>query len=260
MLHQQMRLTFGLLALACLAQRSLGQVDVNVPMQFTGIDEQRTLIGLAAPVQSDAMITVEGAVRSEWAWAAAVEQADTLVLSFSPSLASVRDGLLLRFLAPTAIRGPMWLRVPGTTPLALVRIDELPITEGQIVAGQVCEVLHVNGLFHLLNTADRGCPSGYLQVNANYCIESYSSNPLNFYDSIDQCALKGGKLCTWDEYQAACQLLDGQFENMFASWEWIDDTSNHLHTANQAGRTSCEGNRSLIVTVTARVRCCHHLR
>lgn len=250
----------GVLLCTGLVHLGHGQVRVDVPIQFNGPDDQRTVQGLGAPAQADAMITVEGAVRSEWAWATALAQGDTLDLSFSPAPAALRDGLLLRFLAPQELHGPWWLRAAGYAPLPLVRTDGLPIADGQIIAGQVCEVLHAGGRYHLLNATETGCPSGYLQVNANYCIESYSSDLAIFYDAIDQCALKGGKLCTWDEYQAACFLLDGQFDNMFVEWEWIDDTANHLHTANQAGRTSCEGVRNRVVNVEARVRCCHHLR
>lgn len=260
MLHEPMRTSGAWLVGVCFVHLCHGQVHVDVPVQFTGADAQRTVQGLGAPAQSDAMITVEGSARAEWGWATASLEVNTLVLDFPIAPAMARDGLLLRFLSPGELQGALWLQLPDQAPLELVRTDGVPISDGQIVAGQVCEVLHANGRFYLLNASESGCPSGYLQVNDNYCIESTSSAGVPFYVAVDQCASKGGKLCTWDEYQAACYLMDGQFSNMSADWEWIDDMSNHLHTANQAGRTSCESIRSRIVTYTSRVRCCHHLR
>ncbi len=55
----------------------------------------------------------------------------------------------------------------------------------------------------------------------------------------------------------------GEFIPVLATeWEWIDDTSNHTHTANQVGRFSCQSQRSanVIVTMTGNTRCCYRTR
>ncbi|MBK8497408.1 MAG: hypothetical protein IPL52_00995 [Flavobacteriales bacterium] len=236
------------------------QVSVDVPLHFTGADSDRTVEGLGAPAQHDALITVEGSVRAEWMWATASLAADTLTLQLAAASDTLRDGTLLRFAAPSIIAGSTWIRVDTLAPKELVRTDGMPPADGDLASGQVCEVLFAGGRFHLLSAAVRGCPPGYLQVNANYCIEAASSATMGWYQASDHCEAKGGKLCTWNEYQAGCYFLAGQFTNIFTEWEWIDDTSNHTHGANQVARTTCQGHRTRIVTVPGRVRCCHHLR
>ena len=247
-----------LMALSIASLRA--QVTVDVPIHFSGPDSERTVDGLGAPLHHEALITVEGSVRAEWAWATASLVADTLDLVLTPAPDTLRDGMLLRFAAPSIIAGSTWIRVDTLAPKELVRTDGMPPADGDLSSGQVCEILFAGGRFHLLSAAAKGCPQGYLQVNANYCMEAASAAPMGWFAASDHCEARGGKLCTWTEYQAGCYFLAGQFTNIFTEWEWIDDTSNHTHGANQVARTTCQGHRTRIVTVPGRVRCCHHLR
>ncbi|MBP7409156.1 MAG: hypothetical protein KA941_10400 [Flavobacteriales bacterium] len=244
----------------CAWTASVAQVEVNTSVEFTGSPENRAINGLASPSDASSAITVEGSLRSEWAWANATLQGTTLALTVDPPIAAYRDGLLVRFVAPATTQGPVSVSLNGLPALALVRPDGEAPSDGQVIIGRVCEVMHANGKFHLLNAPETGCPPGYLQVNTNYCIEANSSPAVEWYTASDQCAVRGGKLCTWDEYYGACALLQGQFTNIFVDWEWLDDTSNHSHGANQVGRTICTTIRTRIVTVPARVRCCYHPR
>lgn len=249
--------TLGLLQAWCLAS---AQVSVNTPISFTGSEENRAIDSLGVPATAHSLITVEGSVRSEWAWANATVQGTNLVLDLIPAMENYRDGSLIRFLVPAITQVPTSISVGSLPPLDLVRPDGEVPANAQLISGRVCEVMQVDGRFHLLNSPEIGCPPGFLRVNENYCIESSSSSPVDFYTAADVCAARGGSLCTWSEHAAACTLLQGQFTNMFVDWEWVDDTSNHAHTAVQVGRTSCSSQRAIITSLLARKRCCFHLR
>ncbi len=254
-----MRTTTSCLLLCCgLALRA--QVSVDTPVALTGPPSERAIDGIAAPVSGDAVITVEGSVRSEWSWGTATVQGNAIALTTQPAFTAYRNGSLVRFVTPSTMNGAITLAVDGLPAADLVRPDGLPITVGQMVQGRVCEVMYAEGRFVLLNAREVGCPQGFLFVNANYCIEATSSPAVDWTVATDNCNNKGGQLCTWGEHHAACTLLQGQFTNMFVDYEWVDDTSNHSHTANQVARVNCLQQRSGTLDVPARVRCCYHPR
>ncbi|HRH38605.1 MAG TPA: hypothetical protein PK760_09680, partial [Flavobacteriales bacterium] len=152
------------------------------------------------------------------------------------------------------------LAVDGLPPADLLRPDGAPIAVGQVQQGEVCEVMYAAGHFILISSPDVGCPTGFVRINDHYCMEATSSAATTFYEAVDICALKGAKLCTWDEYQAGCYWHEPEFVNLHIDWEWINDTSNHTHGADQVARTTCRGIRTRLVTIPARTRCCYHLR
>ncbi|HMC96641.1 MAG TPA: hypothetical protein VKG92_03250, partial [Flavobacteriales bacterium] len=126
----------------------------------------------------------------------------------------------------------------------------------------VCEVMQVQGRFVLLNASEFGCPPGSVAANDHLCIGIGTVSNLLYYEAVDLCANRGGNLCTWDEYYTACVVAQSQLTSLFNNWEWLDDTSNHTHTANQAGRLTCKSQRSesLLDERKGEARCCFHLR
>jgi hypothetical protein len=262
MLHQPMKhLLIACLAAIC-AGPTLAQVELDVPLRLTGPEEQRRIDGLSTPTQSNAAVTVEADVRDGWRWCTAQRIADTLELSTTPSVAPVRDGLLLRFAVPQDMSGRLWARIQGGAAMPLLRTDGVNPTWGQLTTGRIAEVLVAAGRYTLLNLPEPECPPGSLSVNGSYCIDQASVADQLIYQAMDRCARRGGKLCTLDEYHAACTLLGPQLTGMYNEWEWIDDTSNHSHTADQAGRFTCTSHRSQSVLLVrlAETRCCYHKR
>ncbi len=237
------------------------QVNVGTNVLLTGAEADRRVDSLAAPATNDAAITVEGSVRSDWAWANALALDSTITLTLAPAVTSYRNGLLVRFLSPRSLAGNLYISVDGLDTLPMVRPDGMPPALGQLDSNRVAEVMQAAGRFILMNAPESGCPPGFLQVNANYCIEAlhYPTNQ-GWLWAVDRCASRGGKLCSWGEFHNACVVVGLQMPDLFTNWEWIDDTSNHTHGANQVARTTCEGHRTTLITETCKVRCCYHLR
>lgn len=246
------------------AMPAISQVRTDAPVRFTGEQQLGAIVGLAAPMQGDAAITVNGALQTgSFSWCEQVVMSgDTVQVSAVPALGAYANGLLLRFAAPTAITGTKFIKAPGLAALPLVRTDGLPLTPGQLPAGYVIEAIHANGRFHVLNTMGSGCPPGFTQAHQNLCIETALTSGLLFRQGVDRCARLGGKLCAWDEFLAACTLLEGVLQNQFTDWEWIDDSSNHGHGADQVGRFTCLSQRHYgqLPTFPAGTRCCYRPR
>lgn len=238
-----------------------GQVSLSGPIQFTGPDSTRTIVGLSWPAQADAAVTVDAAlVSGGFSWTNAQLAGDTIELSPDPEVITVRDGLLLRFPAPAERDGHLFVRPgPGHAALPLLRPDGLLPVRGQLITGRIIEVMKADARFILLNATERGCPAGSIAAHERLCMDVAAIPGSLFHDAVRTCAERGGKLCAWDEYIAACTLLQGQLSGMFLDWEWIDESSNHTHGADQAGRFTCasQRNQGLLDERLGSIRCCY---
>ncbi len=263
MLHLAMNrigLPMVALGIACAAA---GQVRTTTNISFAAPTEERRIEGLAEPTQAGAAITVDGSLRTgSYTWCTAVLIGDTIVLSPNPAVLNLADGTVLRFIAPAALQGPLGVKVPGQAGRSLLRTDGLRLVPGQVPQGYVVEGVQAGGQLFVINTMGAGCPPGFSAAHENLCMETASVPGLLFRQGVERCASLGGKLCNWDEYIAGCNLLTGQLTGQFVDWEWIDDSSNHGHGADQAGRFTCASQRhfGLIAITPARTRCCYHPR
>ncbi|HQV53107.1 MAG: hypothetical protein IPI00_01935 [Flavobacteriales bacterium] len=240
----------------------VAQVGIDVPLQFTGPTGQRGIDGIASPTSADQLITVGHAVSGMAHWCIAVLNADTFELSMDPTSGPLASGTMLRFIATQEISGPVFVRINELNPYPLLRGDGIDPVAGQIEAGAICELVLSDGVFTLTAPSRRGCPARTVQLNTQVCVDSTVLNTTLYYEAIDHCASKGGRLCTWQEFFLACTHTDPPLGDVLLNWEWVDDTANHTHTLGQAGGTSCMGQRSVptLDIVPGATRCCYHIR
>jgi hypothetical protein len=257
MLHEPMRGFFTPL-LILLSGAVACQVVLDERIDLTGPIEERRVDGLAVlPVSGDAALTVEGSVlgSANWAEASAVENTITLLPTIP--LTDQRDGLLLRFIAPTTIQDSLLVIVGGGPSLPLVRPDGVAPVLGQVSAGTLCEILLANGRWILLNAPERGCPTGTLQLHERLCMEVVGQNDMLFFGAAERCADMGGRLCNWGEFHWACTQFGTELSGMLDSWEWVDEGANHAHSTVNVGFGNCNAERSSTPPITfARSRCC----
>lgn len=259
MLRQPLRIPIIALFLLGCVPPALAQVRVETPVRMTGVPTERAIDGLGAPALGSSAMTVQSAVLESWRWCSVVVVADTVELSLQPAVLDLQDGLLARFKVPQDLSGALWARIEGYAAAPFVRTDGLPPVPGQLTTGRIAEILWANDAYTLLNLAEGVCPPGSISVNERFCIDTISAPSVTMFDAMDQCAERGGKLCTWEEYYAGCVLLGTQLGGMYNNWEWIDETANHLQTFGQAGRLTCQSQRTTGPGV-ADVRCCYHKR
>lgn len=251
----------GHIILICFLASGLhAQVHLSRDLQVSGDPSERRIDGLSDPLDISAAITVDGAVLGGAHWTQATLDVDTLLISLSPPETTLRDGLVIRFKAPTHLFGPLYVRHDMLGPLPLVRRDGLDIVRGQLIMNGIAEVVLAGDHFVLTSSVTSGCPPASLPVNERLCMDINETTGYSIFQGADHCAERGGKLCTWGEYYAGCTILGTALNGRFDNWEWVDDSSNHTHTGVQAGRTTCMSQRAAQPLPAASTRCCYHPR
>lgn len=256
-------LSLVLIVVGSMAQPLFAQVEVTGPIRFVGGEDQRRIDSIAPPLVDDAAITLSVAASGQLNWADVTVDGDTLLLTTDPPIAELVLGTaLLRFIAPVPNQGPTWISADGHAPGQLFRTDGLPLQRGALIAGSMYEMIHLNGSWILVVAGKDECPPGSIPLGDRACMDQDAATGLGFYAAMDHCSDRGGKLCTWDEYFLGCTLLGAQLIGLFDEWEWLDDSANHTHTANQAGRFTCMSQRSTngIPIFSGDARCCYHPR
>ena len=255
----------ALTLLLTLALSTAAQVELDGPLRFTAADSAlRQVEGLGTAQAEEDLITLDAARRGALHWASTGGTASAMTLTARPTATAYRNGLRLRFIPSTSSVASTTLNVDGLGAAPLVGGDGRAPLPGALQAGRLAEVVWTDTAFLLLPRPADGCPVGYLQVNDGLCMQQDDGANVSVFTAVRQCADQGARLCTWDEYLHACTVLGGQLTDLFNDWEWIDDTSDHTHTANQAGRYYCAQQRAIGAVEHpnnyGRVRCCHRIR
>lgn len=253
-----------LLPMACawlaLAQ---AQVQVDKPVRLVGAaPADRRIAGLAHPVDGSALGTLGTAQDGSLHLCSVAGTANAVQLAMDPPCVAYANGLLVRWIPGTSNTGPVTLAVDGGAAMPLRTTLLLPVPLNAITSGMPAEAIFADSIFILLSPIKPGCPEGFLQANAGLCVMQGEGPVLNWFEAATYCAERGARLCTWDQYLFTCNALQGQLTGMFDDWEWLDDTSDHTHTADQAARFTC---KSLAVvsagqTELGTTRCCYEPR
>lgn len=257
MLHQPLITLFCMIAPLV----SAAQVVLTKGITFTGEDGARTVEGMAFPADATAALSVTAYATGTAHWAIASQSGAGLSLAMTPPLVELTDGVIVRFVSPTNLQEDATISAGGQTrPLRMPDGTALP--QGAVLAGGVHGSIFVQGTWYLMAPSTNACPPGSIRTVFPVCMDIESVPGKRFYEAVDHCAAKGGKLCSWDEYAVGCSLQQPALSGLFNEWEWIDDCSNHTHSANQAGRFTCQSQRSanVITTMTGDTRCCYHTR
>lgn len=254
-----MKTSLPLIALL-LTQMLHAQVELDVPLRLTGAEPARGVDGVAPPVTSGSAITVGFATAGAANWASMATDGDTILLSLVVPLEQAREGLLLRFLADGDLNGDVHISVAGTAPLPLRRPDGQYIMRGQIRSGTVCELVLAQGRYILTAPEPRGCPPETIHLGHGQCLDVNDHTGVSFYQATEYCSKEGGRLCRLEEYLTTCTHHSQTLNGLFDGWEWVDDTSDHSHSADAYGNTSCLDRTTFNPYLIRQVRCCFSTR
>lgn len=239
----------------------MAQVELDVPLHLSGPQEVRTVTGLAQPTSVTSLLSRTAHDKGLAHWATATVTSGTFNLTVEPAPFTPIAGTLLRFVAPGTAFGQVFIRVNNNASARVQTTDGLDPVLGDIVEGMVLEVIWNDDGWTLMTPPLPGCPPNTVSINERYCIDvSRSANNLDFFDAMDYCAARGGRLCRWDEYHYACFTAAASLSALFTDWEWIDASSNHVHIGDQVGRTSCFSQRSQSPNALNSTRCCYSKR
>ncbi len=257
--------TVSLIALVITSFTATAQVHVDKPVVLTATDPaERTVEGLAPAVAADNLIDLDGARSGRYHWAQASGTGMSINLTLDPPMTAYTTGAELRFMPVAQGYGPVQVNVDGLGVRGIYRSDGLPVSMGQLAPGAITSITYADTAFFISDRDRQGCPSGFLPVNGQYCIQRNDTLNLSIFNATKWCNDRGARLCSWGEYIHACLENQSQMEGMFNDWEWVDDTADHSHTGVQAGRYQCRSERSWGALEDsnnyAPVRCCFTLR
>jgi len=253
--------------LCCLAWPALGftQVRVDKPIVLTAADSSsRAIEGLAPASDASGLITVGDAQQGRYHWGQVSGTAMAIALQLDPPCMSYTNGLSVRFLPNFTGAGPVTLNVDGLGARRIYRSDARPVGAGQLQPGAIAEAVYVDTAFFLMGRASASCPSGYLSGGGDLCIMRDDTMFVSIFSATRWCFERGARLCSWDEYIQACTANQSELIGLFNEWEWIDGTSDHTHTANQAGRWQCRTQRYSNAVENdnnyGQIRCCLRIK
>jgi hypothetical protein len=246
-----------------LALASWCQVQVDRPVVLTGaVDSLRKVTGLVAASEGTALITADEALQGTVHLARPNGTTNAVALTMRPPAQAYVTGLIVRW-SPHVVSagGLLKVNVDGLGDRNVYRNDGLPVAFGQMEPGTMAEMIYADTAFFLTSRTRSDCPSGFLEVSTELCIQQVDSSLTDVFTAAVYCRQRGARLCTWDEHVLACNTLGQQLSGQFDDWEWIDDTSDHTHTGNQAGRFTCRSHRSMSADLNSNsvgtIRCCY---
>lgn len=251
------------IVLCVTAFAAAGQVEVDRSLRMVNSDPaERRIENLGRATGEDHLITLGGARTGTYLWSPAQVNGSSIALQPEPPLGSYDPGTRLRFLAPALPAAPVKVDVNGLGERSVVHGDGLPLQGAQVAAGTVLDIQYMDTAFVVQSRSAREfCPAGFLPANDRTCLQVDQQPAMNFFEASEHCRGLDAHLCTWPELLFACTMLTGQLNDMHTEWEWIDDTSDHTHTADQGARWTCRSQRSqgAVPSVTAPFRCCARL-
>lgn len=263
MLLRSLNRALTLAMLVGLSTTVRGQVEVDRPVVLTaGPDSLRKVMGLSAAMSETALITQGEALQGAVHQASASGSTNAIALTMTPAAQAYRNGMTVRWNPHLVSAGGLVkVNVDGLGDRPVYRGDGLPAAYGQLDPGSMAELIYVDTAFYLTSRTRSDCPSGFVEVNEELCIQRNDTTLIDIFSAAVFCRQRGARLCTWDEYLLSCTTQGQQLTGKFDDWEWIDDTADHSHTGNQAGRYTCNSHRSWDAATYQNafgvIRCCY---
>jgi hypothetical protein len=244
---------------------ALAQVHVDKPLVLTSTDSTlRAIEGLAPATNETGLINLADAQSGGYHWGQASGTAMAIQLALNPPCTGYTSGLTVRFLPAASSYGAVTLNVDGLGAKRVYRSDARPVSVGQHQPGTIAEAVYADTAFYLMGREQAGCPAGYLSGGGDLCMMRDDTLNVSIYSATKWCFDRGARLCSWDEYIAACTANQSELIGLYGQWERIDGTSDHTHTANQAGLWNCRMQRQVGAVESdnnyGQVRCCLRIR
>ncbi|MCB9184784.1 MAG: hypothetical protein H6591_12820 [Flavobacteriales bacterium] len=251
------------IALTCSLGDLAAQVVVDKPLVLTGsAPAARQVLDLDAAAQpADALdASSEQAGLPHWMGDASLNAWELQLPAISgPPM----PGLTVTLRATGIGSGSVSLSLNGSAPFPVLIGPGQPLDGSAVADGAVLALVFDGTSFHVTNGAAhrrRPCLQGMAQAGEHYCIDSLQQAETGtFYEAALQCVENGKRLCTWSEWQQACnQRVQLGLGLMIGDWEWTNSAANEDLGARIVGNTSCTvAGVSLASDTTRSHRCCY---
>jgi hypothetical protein len=180
---------------------------------------------------------------------------DTVEIQTGLSLNALPDGFKIYLKYQGVNKGAVFIQTDSLPFMQILKQGaSLKVNE---LYDDLLELVFLNNNYHWINSEAK-CPAGYVRIN-NFCIEEDESNSVSFFNAMQVCFNRGGRLCTMQEWTTACINNNGEIKNMTGNWEWINDFQDHGTNGSTMGGVNCTGTASRTNTHLYFFRCCIEL-
>ncbi|HQW87318.1 MAG TPA: hypothetical protein PLH93_09045 [Flavobacteriales bacterium] len=257
---------YALPLLACLliAASVHAQVEVDRPVLLTSpSDSARRVMGLSDPLEEEDALNARSAALGSFRSATASGGPNAWSAALTPTLVTTPPpGLELLLRIPYMNTGAVSLTLDGLGPFAVEEAPGDPLDSADVPAGLMARLLFDGSAFQLVNgrpARSRSCPSGFVEVTSQFCIEPDQRDTVDFQEAALVCGALGARLCTWGEFYVACvRASQLGLNDMVGDWEWTNNSANGNMGVRVVGVTSCTiGGTAFALDPPARsFRCC----
>lgn len=234
------------------------QIYIDNQIKMIGSSSSdRTIENLSRPADSLDIVNIYSFRSGSTVYGTAIGN-DSLTVSIVPFIGSYKDGMTINFKTTSSNSGSVSLRINNLAYFPLV-LNSKSLSPGILKAAQVVSAVFLNNNFHIISRTDPNCPTGFIEANSRYCIESDERQGTSFSNAVNICYNLNARLCNWGEWYYACQKTSLGLSNMTNNWEYLDDTSDHTHTVTVAGYPDCAktmGLGTIGLTSPYTFRCC----
>ncbi len=234
-----------LLATVLLASPALAQVQVDRSVRLTApVDSARRVTGLADATSEAEALNLRTAAMGRFRTATAGGTPDAWTIALAPALTDTLPAgseLLLRI--PASNTTAVTLTIDGLGPFAVEEAPGDPLDSADVPAGLMARLLFDGTAFQLMNgrpSRTRPCPSGFVAVTDQFCMEPGQRDTLDFREAAMACGALGARLCTWGEFYTACtRAAQLGLNDMTGDWEWTNNSANADMGVRVVGYSSC---------------------
>jgi hypothetical protein len=208
---------------------AVAQWEIPTQLQLNGpSDADRQVTGLAIPQSATDGVSVD-AVRYQRTTHASAAGIDQLGLTLNPAPTAYTAGMSVSFEPASPNTGAATLVFDGAA-------------------------------FQLTTQSHPSCPSGFLPLLRDVCVEAQVGDTASFYGAAYFCNERGTRMCTWAEWYKACSMPGGILPSVVA-YEWVDAAANHANWAKRVGQDDsmligCDRGGLAIPQDQHRYRCC----
>jgi hypothetical protein len=236
------------------------QWTVPAPIVMDGPEAtDRRVTGLAVPQDQDHGANLD-AERYNTVRSGMAEGIDALTVDLYPALDAYRPGLRLTLIASATNEGDVTVDVNGLGSVPVRKDVVLPLDSADLRTGVPFDLVYDGSVFHVTNQVHPSCPSGFIPVGREVCVETAPHAASGWYAAARQCTAQGHRLCSFAEWMAACLMPNGIFPSVM-DYEWVDSAANSLNYAKLMGNSDvlgldCRAGSHRIPTGSAMYRCC----
>jgi hypothetical protein len=239
---------------------AFAQVTIDKHIHFISSSTERTIQGIVLNADSSSGVPLSAFLETKLNYVPDPTGASVLYINIPSQISEYKSGMELFIKALSYNTGSISLDINGLGPVEVKKHDTTGFKPYEIIAGQVFRVIYNGSNFILTSVSGLTCPSGFIDVNDDYCIELFERSPASYQVAITTCYSLNARLCTWGEWYYACQNSSLGVQNMVNNYEFIDDASDHTNTVMIVGNGTCKSFSTFAImgATNYRYRCCYN--